>query len=99
MTGGDYKGISSNFCAGNDSVFTFLEGVLTEVMDIFPSQYIHIGGDEVDKGPWKRCDRCQARMKKEGLKTEEELQSWFIRRIEKFIVSRSWKADWHPRRR
>jgi len=64
MTGGDYKGISSNFCAGNDSVFTFLEGVLTEVMDVFPSQYIHIGGDEVDKGPWKRCDRCQARMKK-----------------------------------
>ena len=87
MTGGDYKGISSNFCAGNDSVFTFLEGVLTEVMDVFPSQYIHIGGDEVDKGPWKKCDRCQARMKKEGLKTEEELQSWFIRRIEKFIVA------------
>lgn len=53
LTGGNYTGISSNYCAGNDSAFNFLENVLTEVIDLFPSQYIHIGGDEVDKNPWK----------------------------------------------
>lgn len=88
MTGGNYTGISSNFCAGNDSVFTFLSDVLKEVMDLFPSEYIHIGGDEVDKGPWKSCPRCQARIKAENLHSEEELQSWFIKRVEKVIVAR-----------
>lgn len=88
LTGGNYTGISSNYCAGNDSVFHFLEDVLREVTDLFPSPYIHIGGDEVDKAPWKKCARCQARMKKEGLKNEEELQSYFIRRIGKFVSSR-----------
>ena len=80
--------MSSNYCAGNDSAFNFLENVLTEVIDLFPSQYIHIGGDEVDKNPWKKCNRCQARIKKEGLKNEEELQSYFIKRIEKFVNSK-----------
>ena len=88
LTGGDYAGMSSSFCAGNDSVFTFLGDILGEVMDIFPSEYIHIGGDEVDKGPWKSCAKCQARMLKEHLGNEEALQSWFIRRIEAFIVAR-----------
>jgi hexosaminidase len=91
LTGGDYAGISSSFCAGNDEVFRILEDVLSEVIAIFPSAYIHIGGDEVDKGPWKKCSRCQARMKNESLKNEEELQSWFIRRIEKFVVSKGRK--------
>lgn len=91
LTGGDYTGMSSNYCAGNDSVFHFLEDVLTEVMALFPSTYIHIGGDEVDKTPWKKCSRCQARMKKEGLKDEEELQSYFIKRIEKFVSSKKRK--------
>ncbi len=73
------------FCAGNDQVFAFLEDVLTEVLDIFPSEFIHIGGDECPKGRWKRCAKCQARIKSEGLKDEHELQSWFVRRIEKFL--------------
>jgi hexosaminidase len=91
MTGGNYSNMSSSYCAGSEEVFTFLEDVLTEVMPLFPSSYIHIGGDEVDKGPWKKCARCQARMKKEGLKDEHELQSYFIKRIEKFVVSKKRK--------
>ncbi len=91
LTGGNYQNMSSNYCAGNDSVFHFLEDVLTEVIALFPSKYIHIGGDEVDKTSWKSCPRCQARMKKEGLKNEEELQSYFIKRIEKFVVSKNRK--------
>ncbi|NOX19362.1 MAG: family 20 glycosylhydrolase, partial [Chlorobi bacterium] len=73
------------YCAGNDSVFTFLEDVLTEVMDLFPSKYIHIGGDEAPKTKWKECPKCQARIKNENLKDESELQSYFIARIEKFL--------------
>ncbi len=82
---------SGNYCAGNDNAFVFLQNVLTEVMEIFPSKYIHVGGDEVDKTSWKKCDRCQARLKREGLKNEEELQSYFIKRIEKFIISKNKK--------
>ncbi len=78
-------------CAGNDSVFTFLEDVLTEVIDLFPSSYIHIGGDEADKSRWKVCPKCQQRMKENGLKDEKELQSYFIKRMEKFIVSKGKK--------
>ena len=78
-------------CAGNDSVFTFLEDVLTEVMEMFPSQYLHVGGDEADKTNWKKCPKCQERIKKETLKDEKELQSYFIKRIEKFIVSKNRK--------
>ncbi len=73
------------YCAGNDQVFDFLEDVLTEVMDLFPSKYIHIGGDECPKTRWKNCPLCQARIKKLGLKDEHELQSYFIQRIEKFL--------------
>ncbi|HBG69456.1 MAG: hypothetical protein A2W93_01415 [Bacteroidetes bacterium GWF2_43_63] len=73
------------YCAGNDSVFIFLQDVLTEVMDLFPSKYIHIGGDEAPKVRWEACPKCQERMKSENLKSEEELQSYFIRRIEKFL--------------
>ena len=79
------------FCAGNDSVFTFIEDVLKEVIDLFPSQYIHIGGDEADKTRWKECPKCQARIKSEGLKDEKELQSYFIKRIEKFLISKNRK--------
>ncbi|MBS1627366.1 MAG: family 20 glycosylhydrolase [Bacteroidetes bacterium] len=91
LTGGNYTNISSNYCAGNDSVFVFLQNVLTEVMQLFPSKYIHVGGDEVDKTPWKNCIKCQNRIKKEGLKNEEELQSYFMKRIEKFIISKNRK--------
>ena len=89
-TGGYWPNIDI-FCAGNDSVFTFLQDVLTEVIGLFPSQYIHVGGDEAEKTNWKSCPKCQARMKAEGLKDEKELQSYFIKRIEKFIVSKNRK--------
>ena len=75
------------FCAGNDATFTFLENVLREVMDLFPGKYIHIGGDEVDKASWKNCPLCQARIKQEHLEDEKDLQSYFIKRIERFINS------------
>ena len=96
-TGGPFEvrtkwGISDNiYCAGNDSVFTFLENVLTEVMDLFPSKYIHIGGDEAPKTRWEKCPKCQLCIKQEGLKDEHELQSYFITRIEKFINSKGRK--------
>ncbi len=76
------------YCAGNERVFEFLENVLTEVMDMFPSPYIHIGGDEVPKTRWKECPKCQARMKAECLIDERELQSYFVRRIEQFLSRR-----------
>jgi alpha-L-fucosidase len=76
------------FCAGNDSVFNFLQDVLDEVMPLFPSAYIHIGGDECPKDSWKACPKCQARMKALGLNNEEELQSYFIARMEKYINSK-----------
>ncbi|MEN8188012.1 MAG: family 20 glycosylhydrolase [Bacteroidota bacterium] len=75
------------YCAGKDSTFEFLENVLLEVMDIFPSKYIHIGGDEATKTNWKICPHCKKRMKVEGLNDVEELQSYFVKRIEKFINS------------
>ncbi|WP_316812660.1 beta-N-acetylhexosaminidase [Pedobacter heparinus] len=85
-------GVSKDlYCAGNDTVFTFLEDVLNELMPLFPSKYIHIGGDEAPHGVWHACPKCQARMKKEGLKNEAELQSWFIQRMEKFINSKGKK--------
>jgi hexosaminidase len=85
------RNVQSNYCAGNDSAFVFLQNILTEVIGIFPSQYIHIGGDEVDKSSWKECPKCQARKKAEGLKDEEELQSYFIRRMEKFLTAKGRK--------
>lgn len=88
---GSYWPNTDILCAGNDSTFTFLEDVLTEVIGLFPSKYIHIGGDEADKTRWKDCPKCQARIKSEGLKNENELQSYFIKRIEKFLVSKNRK--------
>jgi len=79
---GVYKDI---YCAGNDSVFTFMEDVLTEVMELFPSKYIHIGGDEAPKYRWEHCKKCQQRIKEENLHDAHELQSYFITRIEKFL--------------
>jgi hexosaminidase len=73
------------YCAGNDTTFEFLQDVLTETMDLFPGQYIHVGGDEVDKKYWHQCPKCQARMHAEGLKDEIALQSYFMKRIEKFV--------------
>ena len=75
----------ADFCVGNEKTFEFLENVLLEVMEIFPSEYIHVGGDEASKQSWKTCPLCQARMKKEGLKDVDELQSYLIERMEKFL--------------
>ena len=79
------------FCAGSDRVFDLLEDVLEEVIGLFPSDYIHIGGDECPKKRWENCAKCQARMKAEGLKDEHELQSYFVKRIEKFLLSKNRK--------
>jgi hexosaminidase len=75
------------FCP-REATFTFLENVLTEVLALFPSPYIHIGGDEVPKDRWRACADCQALMRREGLRDENELQSWFIRRMERWLSAR-----------
>lgn len=90
-TGGPYKvqetwGVFNDvFCAGNDTVFNFLQDVLDEVIPLFPAQYVHVGGDECPKESWKHCPKCQKRIKDLGLKDEHELQSYFIQRMEKYI--------------
>ena len=96
-TGGPYEvakswGVFDDvLCAGNDSTFTFLEDVLTEVMELFPSEYIHIGGDECPKVRWEKCPKCQAKIKELGLKSDEKhtkehyLQSYVTDRIGKFL--------------
>lgn len=90
-SGGPYDvrttwGISEEvFCAGKESTFEFLENVLAEVIELFPSEYIHIGGDECPKKAWKACELCQKRIADEGLKDEAELQSYFMKRIEKWL--------------
>ncbi|WP_223550672.1 beta-N-acetylhexosaminidase [Aestuariivivens sp. NBU2969] len=76
------------YCAGKDETFAFLQDVLDEVIPLFPSEYIHIGGDECPKANWKRCANCQKRIKDEGLHDEHELQSYFITRIEKYLNSK-----------
>lgn len=73
------------FCAGKEETFQFMEDVLQEVMQLFPSTYIHIGGDECPKTKWKICDKCQTRIKTLELKDEHELQSYFIKRVEKML--------------
>lgn len=86
-----WGGFRDVYCAGNDATFEFLQDVLCEVIDLFPSQYLHIGGDECLKDAWKNCPKCQARIKAEGLKDEYELQSYFIKRISKFLKSKNKK--------
>lgn len=99
-TGGPYEvwtqwGVSDNvLCAGNDAVLTFIDDVLSEVMDVFPSEYIHIGGDECPKTKWTTCPKCQARIKALGIQgddkhsKEEYLQSFIINHAEKFVNNR-----------
>ena len=99
-TGGPYEvwtrwGVSEDvLCAGNEKIYGFLEDVLTEVCDLFPYEYIHIGGDECPKTSWEKCPKCQAKIKKLGLKdkngetAEHYLQSYVISRIEKFLNSK-----------
>lgn len=82
--GGDLKP-GGEFCPGKELTYTFLTDVLKEVMALFPSEYIHIGGDEASTNHWKQCPDCQARMKEEGMKEEGELQEYLVSRIEKFL--------------
>ena len=92
------------YCAGNDSVYTFLEDVMDEVMSLFPSKYIHIGGDEANKDSWKKCPKCQRRMRAEGYTDEEDLQGYFMNRICKYIQGKGrqvigwdeWTNSWVP---
>jgi len=96
-TGGPYEvskvwGIFDDvYCAGNDKTFEFLENILAEVIELFPGKYIHIGGDECPKAEWEKCPKCQKRIKDENLTDELELQSYFIKRIEKFLVANNKK--------
>jgi len=73
------------FCAGNEQTLVFIEDVLAEVVEIFPSDFIHVGGDEAPKDRWKECPKCQARLKSEDLADEHELQSWLIKRVGAFL--------------
>jgi len=96
-TGGPYEvaktwGVFDDvLCAGNDKTYEFIQDILTEVIQLFPGKYIHIGGDECPKAAWEKCSKCQKRMKVEYLKNEFELQSYFIRRIEKFLIANNKK--------
>ncbi len=93
-TGGPYQvattwGVHSEvYCAGKEKTFEFLKDVMDEVVDLFPSKYIHIGGDECPKTRWEECPDCQKRIKDEGLKNEHELQSYFIHRMEKYLLTK-----------
>ncbi|MFH1000087.1 MAG: family 20 glycosylhydrolase [Bacteroidota bacterium] len=79
------------YCAGNEKTFEFIQNVLDEVIALFPGEYIHIGGDEAPKSRWENCPKCQSRIQKEGLKNEHELQSYFIKRIDKYLTSKGKK--------
>lgn len=84
-TGKPYR--NGELCIGNEETFGFVEDVLTEVLELFPSEYIHIGGDEASKSAWKRCPKCQKRIQQEHLKDEKGLQSYMIHRVERFLNS------------
>lgn len=73
-------------CGGNDSVMQFLKDIMDEVVPLFPYEYVHVGGDEAYKDNWKRCPRCQKRIKELGLKDENQLQSWMVQEIEKYLA-------------
>ena len=90
-TGGPFK-VGSNwgiykdvYCAGNEKTFEFLQNILLEVFELFPGEFVHIGGDECPKNRWKQCPKCQKRIREEGLKNEKELQSYFTKRMAQFI--------------
>ena len=92
-TGGPFKvstfwGIREEvYCAGNEKTYEFMENVLAEVLELFPGDYIHIGGDECPKDRWEKCPKCQTRIQEEGLRDEHELQSYFVTRIGKYLAA------------
>jgi hexosaminidase len=77
-----------NFCAGNDNVFTFIENILDEICELFPSKYIHIGGDECKKDAWNSCPKCQKRIEEEQLADADELQHYFTERVAKYLKTK-----------
>jgi hexosaminidase len=79
---------SDPLCAGNEETYQFLENVFDEIIELFPSKYIHIGGDEAKKTPWEHCAKCQKTIKNEGLENVEELQSYFIKRLGKHLINK-----------
>lgn len=79
---------ANTYCVGNDSTYVFMERVLNEVMDIFPSEFIHIGGDETNKGPWKECTLCQSLMEREAMHSVYDLHNYIIGKAEKIIMQR-----------
>ena len=82
-------GVSENvFCAGNDATYQFLEDVLDEVLELFPSEFIHVGGDECPKKNWQNCSKCQARIKELGLKDEHELQSHLVTYFDTYLTKK-----------
>lgn len=83
--------ITDIYCAGKETTFEFLQNVIDEVIEIFPSKYIHIGGDEATKTNWEKCPNCQKRMQDNGLKDTHELQSYFVKRMEQYINSKGKK--------
>ncbi len=80
--------ITDIYCPGKEKTFEFLEDVLSEVMELFPSKYIHVGGDEATRTNWEKCPHCQKRMRDEGLESTAELQSYFMKRMERLISSK-----------
>ncbi|MEE2658510.1 MAG: beta-N-acetylhexosaminidase [Candidatus Latescibacterota bacterium] len=76
------------YCAGNDDAITMLEAVLERVLELFPSTFVHVGGDECPKTRWRQCERCQARIRAQGLDGEDELQSWFVGHFDRFLSER-----------
>jgi hexosaminidase len=85
-------GVSEHiYCAGKEETFDFIEDVLTEVCELFPSPYIHLGGDEAPKSMWQQCPDCQARMQEQGLANEEELQRYFMERVGNFLITKNKK--------
>jgi len=88
VASGGLRSNPHNFCPGKDETLKFLQDILTEVIELFPSRYIHLGGDEVNKTIWKECPYCQQRIRKENLRDETELQGWFANRIAAFLNSK-----------
>ena len=82
---------NSAFCIGNEKTIQFMKDVLSEVVELFPSEYIHVGGDEANMEAWKTCEKCQALMKREGMKNVEELQSYMIKQCEDFLKTKGRK--------
>ena len=93
-TGGPYEvcpdwGVFDDIlCAGNDKVYRFLEDIIDELTELFPAPYIHLGGDEAPRVRWQQCNRCQQRMREQGLKTEAQLQGYMVRRMEQYLTKK-----------